>query len=132
MICGSHVPSGPGDLQGERALVRQHRRLAGTVAVIGGVGGRGPAGRRAQMVRQLAAEHPFQEGLLEATGDGVRFRLRHGPGRAGEVIEDLLREVRRMGFASPGHRYSSCYAPHTKFLTPSPEAAQAALSACGA
>jgi hypothetical protein len=60
------------------------------------------------MVRQLAAEHPLDHNLLKAFGDGVDLGLRHRSGGAGELIEDRLRNVRRLRFARPGHRYSSC------------------------
>ena len=75
------------------------------------------------MVGQLAAERPLDHRLLEAPDRRLELLVRERP-LADELIENLRRDrrqrrVRRQALPFAGHRHSSCYAPHTKFLTPS-------------
>jgi hypothetical protein len=107
------------DVERQRAVVGQDRLTARAVAVIDGPRRLLAARRIPEMVRQLAAEHPLDQGLLEPLRNDLDLALRHRAGGAGELVEDRLKDGRGFGFAGPGHRNSSRYAPHTKFLTPS-------------
>ena len=107
----------------QRALVGQDRLPARPIAMIGRVVGLGPAGRIAQMMRELAAQGALDDGLLEAADGGLELLVGDRP-----LAERTGRESRRepapaarqaLAFAFAGHEHSSCYAPHTKFLTPS-------------
>src|SRR5437879_5898029 len=75
------------------------------------------------MVRQLAAQRALDYGLLEAANRGVELLGRNRP-LANELIKNLRGNrcewcVRRQGSSFAGHTDSSCYASHTKILTPS-------------
>jgi hypothetical protein len=81
------------------------------------------ARRIAQVVGQLAAQRALDDGLLEASDRHLELLGRERP-LPHKLIENLgghrrERRVRHQWLASAGHRGSSCYAPHTKFLTPS-------------
>ena len=78
------------------------------------------------MVRQLAAQRALDDGFLEATHGGLEL-LRGERPLPDELVENLGRDRRQTarqasaGFRLRGIAVSSCYAPHTKFLTPSIE-----------
>ena len=86
------------------------------------------------MVGQLAAERALDDRLLETPDRGIQLLRRNRP-LTNELVENLRRDRRQwrlgrsLGLAV--HSYSSCYAPHTKFLTLSlaPSNEQSALSA---
>ncbi|MNC88266.1 hypothetical protein D3C83_40660 [compost metagenome] len=72
-------------------------------------------------MRQLTTQRALDDRFLEATDGGIEL-LRRDWSLANELIENVRgngreRRVRHQGFASAGHKDSSCYAPHTKFLT---------------
>src|SRR5262245_55828856 len=81
----------------------------------------GPTRRVPQVVRQLAAERALNDRLLEATEGGLELVRRQRP-LANKLIKNVRGHRRQGGvglrwFGFPGHQLSSCYAPHTKFLT---------------
>jgi hypothetical protein len=111
------------DVDRERPVVGQNGLAARPIAMIGGVFGLGAARRIAEMMRELTAQGALDNGFLEPADRGVEL-LRGDRTLAHELVEDLggdrrQRRVRRQAFPFAAHRYSSCYAPHTKFLTPS-------------
>lgn len=90
--------------------------------MIGAVVGPDAARRIAQMMGQLAAQRALDEGFLEAANRRIELLMRQRA-LAHELIENLVgdrcqRRLRRPRLSFRGHGYSSCYAPHTKFLTP--------------
>src|SRR6266508_3411910 len=77
------------------------------------------------MVGELAAERPLDNRFLESADGGLELLVRNGP-LVDKLVENLGRDrrqrrLRRRAFRFAVHRHSSCYAPHTKFLTPSGE-----------
>src|ERR1043166_9620774 len=74
-------------------------------------------------MRQLAAQGALDDRLVESSDSGVEL-LRRDRALADKLIENFLgnrrqRRLRREALSFPAHSCSSCYAPHTKFLTPS-------------
>ena len=75
------------------------------------------------MVGELATERALDDGFLEPTDR--RLELLVGDrALADELVENLRRNwrqgrVRCQAFPFAAHSFSSCYAPHTKFRTPS-------------
>src|SRR5437762_12999000 len=75
------------------------------------------------MVRELAAERALDNGFLESADRRLELLVRDRslPDKLVENLgRDRRRSFRRLAFRFAVHRHSSCYAPHTKFLTPSP------------
>src|SRR5205814_5375239 len=74
------------------------------------------------MVRELAAECALDNGFLESADRRLELLVRDRslPDKLVENLgRDRRRSFRRLAFRFAVHRHSSCYAPHTKFLTPS-------------
>jgi hypothetical protein len=93
--------------------------------ICGELGLRG-AGWVAEVVGQLTAERALDQCLLEPPRCGLDF-LGRQRAVANNLIKDFCRDRRQylggrlLQFRFAGHTDSSCYAPHTKFLTgPSP------------
>src|SRR5438874_4810905 len=110
-------------VEGEGAVVGQHRLAARPIAMIRGLVGLRPARGIAQVMCQLAAQGTLNNRFLETTDGDVELLGGDRP-LADELIQNLRRNgrercVRHQGFPFARHRGSSCYAPHTKFLTPS-------------
>src|SRR5204863_5080494 len=77
------------------------------------------------MVRELAAERALDDGFLESADRGLELLVRDRS-LADKLVENLGRDrrqrrLRTLAFRFAVHSHHSCYAPHTKFLTPSPE-----------
>jgi len=73
------------------------------------------------MVGQLRTEGALDDDFLEAA-DGCLELLGREWTLVYKLVENLRRDGRqrrseRSGFGFAGHRHSSCYASHTKFLT---------------
>ena len=78
------------DLERQRPVVGQHRLPARAIAMIGRVLGLRPARRIAQMVRQLAAQRPLDDRLLEPADRRVELLGRERP-----LARRIDRESRR-------------------------------------
>src|SRR5947208_2398743 len=75
------------------------------------------------MVRELAAERALDDGFLESADRGLELLVRDRS-LADKLVENLGRDrrqrrLRTLAFRFAVHSHPSCYAPHTKFLTPS-------------
>src|SRR5205814_6642541 len=75
------------------------------------------------MVRELAAERALDDGFLESADRGLELLVRDRS-LADKLFENLGRDrrqrrLRTLAFRFAVHSHPSCYAPHTKFLTPS-------------
>jgi hypothetical protein len=86
--------------------------------------GFGTARRVPEMVGQLASERALDDRFLKASDRRVEL-LVGNRALADELVENLRRNrrerrLRGLPFRFAAHSYSSCYAPHTKFRTPSP------------
>src|SRR5207244_7945710 len=111
----------PRHLDRQRTVIRQDRFAARAVAMIGDLLRLAPAGRIAEVMGELAAEGALNDGFLEAADRRLQLLVRQRP-LPNKLIEDLRQDrrqgrVRRQAFPFAAHRLSSCYAPHTKFLT---------------
>src|SRR5262249_30427708 len=112
------------DVDRDRTIVGLHGLATRAVAVIGRVVRLHAAGRIAQMVSELATQRPLDQRFLETADGGVELLGREWPLPNG-LVENLGRDRRQRCVAHQGlttrsgHNGSSCYAPHTKFLTPS-------------
>src|SRR5688572_24659668 len=77
------------------------------------------------MVTQLGAEGALDQRLLEPARGGLDIRRRERT-VPDDLVENVCRDRRQdlgarlLAFRFAGHIDSSCYAPHTKFRTPSP------------
>src|SRR5947207_14568621 len=74
------------------------------------------------MVRELAAERALDNGFLESADRRLELLVRDRslPDKLVENLgRDRRRSLRRLAFRFAVHRHPSCYAPHTKFQTPS-------------
>src|SRR5204863_7358086 len=81
------------------------------------------------MVRELAAERALDDGFLESADRGLELLVRDRS-LADKLVENLGRDrrqrrLRTLAFRFAVHSHPSCYAPHTKFLTPSLKSATA-------
>jgi hypothetical protein len=115
-------------LDWHRAVVGQHGSATGPIAMIGHQLGLGGAWRVTQMVAQLGAEGALDQRLLKSTRRGFDVGCRERA-VADNLVEDFSGDRRQdLGARFPrfrfaGHTDSSCYAPHTKFRTPSEQRA---------
>ena len=76
------------DLEGQRAIVGQHRLPGRAIAMIRRVLGFNPTADIAQVMRQLAAERPLDDRLLEPADHRVELLGRQRP-LADKLIENL-------------------------------------------
>src|SRR5438874_10079160 len=86
------------------------------------------------MVRELAAERALDDGFLESADRGLELLVRDRS-LADKLVENLGRDrrqrrLRTLAFRFAVHSHPSCYAPHTKFLTPSLKEEQRSPRGC--